>query len=223
MHHLHLTPRALSLLLLSLLLLVLTLPTLTDAQSQSPSPTVLDSKPTPYTGPLPQSPFIPTIPTQPRNANNTNLPLCIAGYMDCSTVNRRDACCALSQVCTFDSAGTLGCCEYGEKCVGKVGGEEVKSGGVARWGVISRYRTILSSSNPRNKSNLTESAEKYIYGTRGLGARGYGHELEPSSLGFVRQIKVRTRVYLTFLIQTQDHLLYSSSHLHVQATALQIL
>ena len=66
--------------------------------------------------PTSQGPFAPTTPTR---GNGSSL-VCILGYEDCSTIGRRDACCSLTQVCTFDENGNVGCCEFGVKCVGEI-------------------------------------------------------------------------------------------------------
>ena len=58
--------------------------------------------------------FFPAIPT----LDNTTL--CIAGYLSCATINRSDACCALSQVCSFTNASELACCEYPARCRGNL-------------------------------------------------------------------------------------------------------
>jgi len=60
--------------------------------------------------------FSPSTPSQSGNGSSS----CPLGYNDCSTIGRRDTCCTLTQVCTFDSAGQVGCCEFGVKCVGDI-------------------------------------------------------------------------------------------------------
>ncbi|KAF8473357.1 hypothetical protein BDZ91DRAFT_714488, partial [Kalaharituber pfeilii] len=86
---------------------------------------------------VPERPFSPTTPTQ----GNGSTAYCVAGFNDCSTVGRSDACCSLTQVCTFDELGNLGCCEFGVKCVGEI--PRRNSSGVVHHGTL-RLRTIIA-------------------------------------------------------------------------------
>ncbi|KAF8425909.1 hypothetical protein EV426DRAFT_519492, partial [Tirmania nivea] len=61
---------------------------------------------------------------------------CVAGYDNCSTIGHPEACCSLTQVCTLDSVGRVGCCEFGVKCVGEI---PLKTSGAGpRWEGLAR-------------------------------------------------------------------------------------
>ena len=93
---------------LGLLTCILLLSTPASAQNKEQDPTTQD---------LPESPFSPTTPSYGGNGTGS---FCVAGYSDCSTIGHREACCSLTQVCTLDSVGRVGCCEFGVKCAGEI-------------------------------------------------------------------------------------------------------
>lgn len=105
--------------ILGLLVCILLLSTPVSAQNKVQGTTTQD---------LPESTFSPTTPSYGGNGTGS---LCVAGYADCSTIGHSEACCSLTQVCTLDSAGQVGCCEFGVKCVKEI--PPKTSGAMPRW------------------------------------------------------------------------------------------
>ncbi|KAF8445380.1 hypothetical protein BGX38DRAFT_1094535 [Terfezia claveryi] len=110
--------------LLSALTCIFLLSTPVSAQNKGQSTTTQN---------LPESTFSPTTPSYGGNGTGS---FCVAGYNDCSTIGHREACCSLTQVCTLDSVGRVGCCEFSVKCVGEI---PLKSSGAGpRWVGLGR-------------------------------------------------------------------------------------
>lgn len=133
--HLHLHPHILRILIFVSILILTAIP-LASAQDKENDTTTQNR---------PEDSFSPATPSQGGNGTSS---FCVAGYNDCSTIGRRDACCTLTQVCTFDDSGRVGCCEFGVKCVGEIplkGSNSAGSrGGGAGFGDVIVWATVVT-------------------------------------------------------------------------------